>query len=112
VPYRRVNPNRGLGLTISGFSVFSVSYLIAAVSGTTLIDAGSKDIGVPLLIPAVGPFIAASRLSSATAGFGLAFGGIIQLAGLGMGVGGAVMLGNSRRQARLSGAPGGLQLQF
>jgi hypothetical protein len=111
-PYKPYNKNRGLGLTIAGFSIFGFSYLITAVSGTIAIDAGSPEIGRPLLIPAVGPFIAASRVPSATLGFGLGFTGVIQLAGLGMGIGGAVMLGNSRRQAALSAAPGGLQLQF
>jgi hypothetical protein len=43
---------------------------------------------------------------------GVALGGIAQIAGLGMGVGGAVMVGKARRQARLSAAAGGLQLQF
>jgi hypothetical protein len=111
-PAPRHNPNRGLGLTISGFSIFAVSYLITAASGTIALDAGSPEIGRPLLIPAVGPFIAASRLNSATGGFGLAFAGIIQVAGLGMGVGGAIMLGKSRRGPQLSAAPGGLQLKF
>jgi hypothetical protein len=112
VPPKPYNRNRGLGLTIAGFSIFGFSYLIAAASGTVAIDAGDADVGRPLLIPVAGPFIAATRVGSATFGFGLAFAGVIQLAGLGMGVGGAVMLGNSRRKAALSAAPGGLQLKF
>jgi hypothetical protein len=111
-PYKPYNRNRGLGLVISGFSIFGISYLITAASGTIAIDAGSPEIGRPLLIPGVGPFIAASRVPSATLGFGLGFTGVIQLAGLAMGTSGAVMLGNARRKAALSAAPGGLQLQF
>ena len=109
---RGPNPNRGLGLMIAGFSVFGVSYLITAVSGTAIIDAGRPEIGRPLLIPVAGPFISGARQSSATLGLGLGLVGVIQLAGLGMGVGGAVVFGNSRRQARLTGNAGGLQLEF
>ena len=112
VPPKPYNRNRGLGLTIAGFTIFGFSYLISAASGTIAIDTGDADIGRPLLIPVVGPFIAATRSPSATFGFGVAFAGVVQLAGLGMGVSGAVILGNSRRHARLSAAPGGLQLQF
>ena len=112
LPPRGPNPNRGLGLMIAGFSVFGVSYLITAVSGTAIIDAGRPEIGRPLLIPVAGPFIAGARQPSATLGLGLGLVGVIQLAGLGMGVGGAVMFGKARRQARLSANAGGLQLEF
>lgn len=108
----RPNPNRGLGLTIAGFSVFAMSYLITAGVGTVAIDAGDPEIGRPLLIPVAGPFIAASRLDTATAGFGLGFVGVIQAAGLAMGIGGAVLLGKSRRDARVSASAGGLQVRF
>jgi hypothetical protein len=112
LPPKGPNPNRGLGMTIAGFSIFGVTYLITAVSATAMIDSGSPEIGRPLLIPVVGPFIAAGKQSYATIGFGLAFTGVIQLAGLGMGVGGAVMLGSARHKARLSADGGGLTLQF
>jgi hypothetical protein len=112
LPPKGPNPNKGLGLTIAGFSIFGFSYLITALAGTAAIDSGSPEVGRPLLIPVVGPFIAAGKQSYAFVGFGLAFTGVIQLAGVGMGVGGAVMLGNSRRKARLSASGGGLQLQF
>lgn len=112
MPPRGPNPNRGLGLTIAGFSVFGFSYLFTAVGGALSIDAGRPEIGQPLLIPVAGPFIAGARTGSATLGLGLGLVGVIQLAGLGMGVGGAVMLGSARRQARLSANAGGLQLEF
>ncbi len=108
----RVNPNRGLGMTIAGFSVFGISYLITAGSATVAIDSGNPEIGRPLLIPVVGPFIAAARLDSATLGFGLGFVGVIQLAGLAMGIGGSVMFAKSRRNARVAAGPGGLQFKF
>jgi hypothetical protein len=112
LPPRGPNPNRGLGLIIAGFSVFGFSYLASAVGGAMTIDAGRPEIGRPLLIPVVGPFIAGGRQTSATLGLGLGLVGVIQLAGLGMGVGGSVMLGSARRQARLSATGGGLQLEF
>ena len=92
--------------------MFLIPYLITAVSGAIAIDAGDEDIGRPLLIPIGGPFVAASRSESALGTFGLAFVGVVQLAGLGMAVGGGVMLAKSRRGARLSAGPGGLQLEF
>lgn len=106
------NRNRGIGLLIAGSSVFAFSYLISVGAGVMLIDSGKEEIGRPLLIPIAGPFIGIGRAGSATAGFGLAFAGIAQLAGLGMAAGGGVMLARSRRQAQLSFAPGGLQLRF
>jgi hypothetical protein len=112
LPPRGPNPNRGLGLMIAGFSVFGFSYLLTAVGGAVSIDSGSPEIGQPLFIPIAGPFIAGSRQSSATLGLGLGFVGVIQLAGLGMGVGGAAVFGSARRKARLSASAGGLQLEF
>jgi hypothetical protein len=106
------NRNRGLGLMIAGVGVFTVSYLISAVAGAVLIDSGAEEVGRPLFIPIAGPFIGVSRTDSAVASLGLAFGGIAQLAGLGMGIGGGVMLARSRRQAQLSFSPGGMQLRF
>lgn len=107
-----VNRNRGLGLMIAGISVFSFSYLISAVVGVIMIDTNSPEIGQRLLIPLAGPFMAIGPANTATGGFGLAFVGLAQVAGFGMAIGGGVMFGRSRSQARLSAAPGGLQLRF
>jgi hypothetical protein len=108
----RPNPNRGLGMAISGFSIFGVSYLITAGIGAVAIDAGDPEVGRPLMIPIAGPFIAAARLDSATAGFGLGFVGIIQAATLGMGIAGSVMLAKARKNSRVSANAGGLQVRF
>lgn len=113
VPPPPPNRNRGLGLMIAGISVFSISYLISVGAGVIMIDANNPEIGRPLLIPVAGPFVAIGRAGSATAGLGLAFAGIAQLAGFGMGVGGGVWFARSRsKAAHLSFAPGGLQLRF
>ena len=102
-----------MGKAAFGFGMFGVSYLIAAVTGTSMIDAGAEELGRPLLIPVAGPFVTAARSRSATVGFGFALGGVVQIAGLGLGITGAVQLGKARRNApQLSAAPGGLQLKF
>ncbi|EDM75690.1 hypothetical protein PPSIR1_28726 [Plesiocystis pacifica SIR-1] len=101
-----------MGMMIGGYTIFGVVYLFTAVGATISIDSGEPQVGRPLLIPVAGPFIAASRLSSATAGLGLAMAGVAQLAGLGLGIGGTVRLSKSRKAAQLSAAPGGLQLKF
>lgn len=106
------NRNRGLGLLVAGASVFTISYLISAVAGAFLIDSGEDDVGRPLLIPLAGPFIGAARTDSALAGLGLGFGGVAQIAGFGMMVGGGVWFARSRAQARVSLTPGGVQLRF
>jgi hypothetical protein len=106
-------PERGLGLTIAGFGLFGVSYLLTVGAGTVTIDAGRPMIGRAMLIPAVGPFIAAARTDSAAAGFALGFTGVVQLSGLAMGIAGAVLLGKSRAEARrLAAGPSGLMVRF
>ena len=112
VPPPPPNRNRGLGLMIAGVSVFSISYLISVTAGVIMIDSNNEEIGRPLLIPIAGPWIGISRAGSATAGLGLAFAGLAQLAGLGMSIGGGVVLARSRRGAQLGFSPGGLQLRF
>jgi hypothetical protein len=100
-------------LTIAGFSTFGITYLITVGVATVVIDAGDPEVGRPMLIPAAGPFVAASRLDSASAGFGLGITGVIQIAGLAMGIAGATLLGKSRADAkRLAVGPGGLMVRF
>jgi hypothetical protein len=113
VPVQPKPPNRGLGLTIAGFSMFGLTYLISAGVATVVIDEGDPEVGRPMLIPAVGPFVAASRTGSASAGFALGIDGVVQIAGLAMGIAGAVLLGKSRAQAkRVAVSPGGLVVRF
>lgn len=93
--------------------MFGASYVIATFAAASLIEFRAVDLGRPLLIPVVGPFIAGSRAPTATFGVSIALDGVVQLAGLGLGIAGAVQLGKARRNApRLSVGPGGLQLQF
>ncbi|MEZ4452253.1 MAG: hypothetical protein R3B09_22495 [Nannocystaceae bacterium] len=99
--------NRGMGLMITGFSMFTAIYLVTAFSGAAVIDncSSSKSydcryLGQSLMIPVIGPFMATRELDTLTGRAALGFfvgGG--QIAGLAMGIAGAVRLSRSRRGA-------------
>jgi hypothetical protein len=108
----RYGRNHGLGWTFMGFGMFGTSYVINATVGALLIDDGNPLVGRPLMIPVVGPFLAGARMERAVDGFLVGFGGVFQVAGLAMGIAGAVMLGKARRANRLAAGPNGLVLQF
>jgi hypothetical protein len=102
-----------------GFSAFTVVYGISAVTGGAFIDDGQYGtsheqlrMGRGLLVPGIGPFIAAGHSSSYALGAGLVINGFVQLGCIAMGITGAVRLGKTRRHARLSSSTGGLALQF
>lgn len=98
---------RGLGLMITGFSMFASIYLITAFSGAAVIDNCSVDddydcryLGQSLMIPVIGPFMAAREVDSLSGKFALSlFVGGGQAAGLAMGIAGAVRFSRSRRGA-------------
>jgi hypothetical protein len=109
--------NSGIGMTISGYTMFGTSYLISALIGTISLDyaadvGGTGKYGRRMLIPIAGPFIAIPRADSATGGLFTGFLGVIQVAGFVLGTAGAIKLGRANRQLRLSANSGGLQLQF
>jgi hypothetical protein len=109
--------NSGIGMTISGYTMFGTSYLISALIGTISLDyaqdvGGTGTYGRRMLIPMVGPFMAIPRADSATGGLFTGFLGVIQIAGFALGTAGAIKLGRANRQLRLSANSGGLQLQF
>jgi hypothetical protein len=109
--------NSGIGMTISGYTMFGTSYLISALIGTISLDyaadvGGTGTYGRRMLIPMVGPFIAIPRADSATGGLFTGFLGVIQVAGFALGTAGAIKLGRANRQLRLSADSGGLTLQF
>jgi hypothetical protein len=109
--------NSGIGMTISGYTMFGTSYLISALIGTISLDyashvGGSGTYGRRMLIPIAGPFLAIPRADSATGGLFTGFLGVIQVAGFVLGTAGAVKLGRANRQLRLSADGGGLRLQF
>lgn len=109
--------NSGLGMTISGFTMFGTSYLISALIGTISIDyadsvGGSGKYGRRMLIPLGGPFAAIPRADSATGGLFTALLGVIQVGGFVLGTAGAIKYGRAKRQLELSASSGGLQLRF
>lgn len=109
--------NLGIGMTISGFTIFGTSYLISALIGTISLDlaadtGGSGIYGRRMLIPVAGPFMAIPRADSATGGLFTGLVGVAQIGGLLLGTAGAIKLGRAKRKLNLSASSGGLQLEF
>jgi len=109
--------NSGIGMTISGFTIFGTSYLISALVGTISLDlaadeGGSGTYGRRMLIPLGGPFAAIPRTGSATGALFTAVLGVVQVGGLALGTTGAIRLGRANRELRLSASSGGLELKF
>lgn len=93
----------GLGLTISGFSMFGISYVGSALVGAMAYDLGddraSRAYGRRMMIPVGGPFAAAGQSSSLTIGILTGMAGVVQVAGLGLGITGTVLLAREKAQA-------------
>lgn len=109
--------NSGIGMTISGYTLFGTSYLISALVGTISLDyardiGGSGIYGRRMLIPLVGPFMAIPRADSATGGLFTGLVGVVQVAGFALGTAGAIRLGRANRDLRLMADAGGLTLRF
>lgn len=109
--------NSGIGMAISGYTIFGTSYLISALIGTISIDyardvGGSGTYGRRMLIPLAGPFAAIPRADSATGGLFTGFVGVVQLTGFVLGTAGAIRLGRANRDLRLMADSGGLTLKF
>ncbi|NVB42626.1 hypothetical protein G6O69_32690 [Pseudenhygromyxa sp. WMMC2535] len=107
----------GLGMTISGFTMFGTSYLLSALVGSISLDyaadvGGSGTYGRRMLVPVVGPFMAIPRTGSATGGLFTGLLGVVQVGGLVLGTSGAIKLGRANRQLALSADAGGIQLKF
>lgn len=107
----------GIGMTISGYTMFGTTYLISALIGTISLDlaadvGGSGTYGRRMLYPLVGPFMAIPRADSATGGLFTGLLGVVQVGGFVLGTAGAIKLGRANRQLRLSADAGGLKLQF
>lgn len=99
----------------SGFVVLGVSYLTTALAGALVVDGARNDfsrdvssyerarqeaIGLRLLVPVVGPFVAIDPAPSAAAGLGLAVVGLVQATGLALAVGGIAQNVKYRRHVR------------
>ncbi len=113
----RQQRNSGIGMTISGYTLFGTSYLISALIGTISIDyardvGGSGTYGHRMLIPLVGPFMAIPRADSATGGLFTGLVGVVQVTGFLLGSAGAIRLNRANRDLRLMADTGGLTLKF
>ena len=105
-PVYQPQKRRGLGLMISGWSLFAASYGITALAGAAVIDSCDSDdtydcrkLGGSLMIPVLGPLLATSEVDSMTGRVGLVvFPGLAQVAGLSMGIAGTVLFARSRRR--------------
>lgn len=123
-PLRRPPPPRGIGLMVAGWSIFGTTYLLTAFTGAALHDAARscdrpasecRRMGASLMIPLVGPALAARDSDSASGTMGLFLLSGIQLATFIMGVAGAVRHARYKRWQRdMAGLPlgrSGLALQ-
>ncbi|MFY0541715.1 hypothetical protein [Nannocystis pusilla] len=110
-------PKRGLGLMIAGFSMFGTTYLLTAWAGAMSHDGHGgcnrtkhdcREMGKALMVPFVGPMLAAQSSDSARETFGLFLVSGIQIATFVMGVVGAVRYSRYKNWERnLAGIPVG-----
>lgn len=117
-----------LGLLIPGAALFLIPYLSTALTYSFLADAraSTRQPQAVLLVPVIGPFLAIPNLDenfedmgrdSGTRKFWLTLNGLVQLAGLAMGIAGAIpkkyveyYAGNFNILPRFSADGGGLDL--
>lgn len=106
---------RRKGLMIAGWTLFGASYLatafVAAIvsdSCRALDDAGCRNTARMAMIPAIGPFLAIPHMQTdyVTPKALMAFPGLIQTAGLIMGIAGTVQFIRDGRQPRYVGVDG------
>lgn len=114
-PRRPPPPKRGLGLMIAGFSMFGTTYLLTAWAGAMSHDGHGgcnrtkyecRESGKALMVPFIGPMLAAQNSDSARETFGLFLVSGIQIATFAMGLVGAVRYSRFKRWERgLAGIP-------
>jgi hypothetical protein len=113
-PYPPPEPprRRGKGMMIASWSIFGGAYLSTVVLGAALIDGDtttSRRMGTRLLVPLVGPFLAAPTADEALTTMGLVFIGLAQVTGFALGTAGTVLFVRDRpAAARIS--PAGLHV--
>lgn len=102
-------PRRGLGMAITGFSMFGTTYLLTAWAGALIYDGhggcgltreGCRQFGRALMVPFVGPLIAMHETGSAKETLGLALLSGLQIATFTMGLVGAVRWSRYKRWER------------
>jgi len=109
-PYKVIKPlPRRKGLMITGWIVFSVSYLLTASNAADLYDrcpgmsdpGRCKELARDMFIPVAGPFMAMEHTKYATDDYSLAVAGSLQGAGLLMGLIGTSMYIRDGRRNRI-----------
>jgi hypothetical protein len=109
-PYKVIKPlPRRKGLMITGWIVFSVSYLLTASNAADLYDrcpgmsnpGRCKELARDMFIPVAGPFMAMEHTKYATDDYSLAVAGSLQGAGLLMGLIGTSMYVRDGRRNRI-----------
>jgi hypothetical protein len=110
-------PRRGLGMAITGFSMFGTTYLLTAWAGALIHDGHGtcnmtrhecREMGKALMVPFVGPIMATQQSDSARETFGLFLLSGLQIATFTMGVIGAVRWSRYKRWERnFAGIPVG-----
>jgi hypothetical protein len=110
-------PRRGLGMAITGFSMFGTTYLLTAWAGALIHDGHGtcnltrhecREMGKALMVPFVGPIMATQQTDSARETFGLFLLSGLQIATFTMGVIGAVRWSRYKRWERnFAGIPVG-----
>lgn len=106
---KRTPPPPRKGLMVTGWILFSVSYLITASNAADLYDrcpnmkdtGRCRDLAENMFIPVVGPFLAMEQARYATDDFSLAVSGSLQGLGLLMGVVGTVQYHRDRYRNRV-----------
>jgi hypothetical protein len=108
-------PKRGLGLMIAGFSMFGTTYLLTAWAGAMSHDGHGgcnrtkyecREMGKALMVPFLGPIMAAQDTNSARETLGLFLVSGIQIATFVMGVVGAARYSRFKRWERnIAGLP-------
>lgn len=78
-----------LGMLIPGAALFGISYIGSLVAWAISQDV-SGDVQDILLVPVVGPYIAAARADTRSRALGAAFTGVLQTVGLALFIGGLV----------------------
>ena len=106
---KRTPPPPRKGLMVTGWVLFSVSYLITASNAADLYDrcpnmrnsGRCRDLAENMFIPVVGPFLAMEQARYATDDFSLAVSGSLQGLGLIMGIVGTVQHHRDRYRNRV-----------
>lgn len=103
-PPPKLRPRFKTGLLITGIAILGASYGVALTAGMGFTGGSCKkcqDIGIPLLVPVVGPFFAARNVKNGRGA--LIFLGVPQVIGAALAIGGYYRYRNSKTRAQQDG---------